>query len=83
MALMNRYSSMSFADCLLNDGREWDNADPEHEAFPDPLVDQLQLGRREFAVPPGIEVCELQIKHIYHFFGRLAIICRFFSQWNF
>ena len=55
-ALADRYSSLSFQDCLCSLGeRETDRA----EAAADPLVD-LPLTdnhHRSFAVPPGIQVC--------------------------
>jgi len=53
MALMERYSSMSIADCLSTKGKEWEDTEKSNA---NPLIDQLRLSQREFAVPPGVEV---------------------------
>lgn len=58
LALADRYSSLSFKDCLSSISKRGE------EAREDPLVD-LPLTdnhQRTFAVPPGIEV-RFQIEH--------------------
>ena len=56
MALVDRYSSMPFASCLLPQKGEWETSENPEYSLPDPLIDQIHFSRREFAVPPGVEV---------------------------
>lgn len=55
MALVERYSSLSFKDCLSSHSKREQGG---RDALADPFVDApVTVGReREFAVPPGIEV---------------------------
>ena len=56
MSLVERYSSMSIADCLSSKGQKWRSSEGSKESNADPLVDQLRLTQKEFAVLPGVEV---------------------------